>query len=82
MNASIIGSIWKKMAYPHPFCAPQGERKASEYFNKMMEKGLWIKHGVAVMGFSRYFPEIICECTTKDIYVCEVKTGHCDTTGR
>ena len=63
------------MAYPHPFCAPQGERKASEYFNKMMEKGLWIKHGLTVQGSACYCPAIICEGTMSDIYVCEVNDG-------
>ena len=52
-----------------------GEKKATEFFDKMLEKGLWIKHGVTVRGSSCYCPAMICEGTMRDIYVCEVNDG-------
>ena len=74
-NVSSLGSIWKKMVRPHPVCAPHGGEKASEFFNKMLEKGLWIKHDGAIKGPPRYFPVVRCEGTLEDIYVFEVNDG-------
>ena len=37
---------------PAPSLRATGRKKASGFFNKMLEKGLWIKNGAAVKGFS------------------------------
>ena len=74
-NASSLGFLWKKISYPRPVSAPQGEKKASEFPNKMLEKGLWIKHGVTVKGPPCYCPVITCEGSMEDIYMRSQRRG-------
>ena len=75
INASSIDVLWKRMAHPHPVSARQGEKKAFELFNKMVDMGLWVNRGATVKGYPRYCPVVKCRGDLKDIYVCDVNDG-------
>ena len=72
INASILDTLWKRMAHPHPVCAQKGDQEAFGLFNLTIEMVEWANRGSTVKGFPCYCPVVKCRGDLKDIYVCEV----------
>ena len=75
MNTSSIGVMWKKLGRPNPLNAQKGEKCATEFPQKMLDSGLWIKHGTTPKGIRSYFRVIRFEGNPSDIYIHLIPTA-------
>ena len=75
-SASILGTMWRRMASPNPVDAPYGGLDvAEEYFSQMIDSGLWVNHGTSKKGYSMYCPVVLCAGCLRDVYMFEIDSN-------